>query len=126
MEIGDVRAPDIARLRQRLGALNLLRGPLRSLDIDSGSGGVTVGVPQELDASFDVDAGSGGIQISVPHQVERRESGHVRGRFGAGHGHIHIESGSGSVRIVPRSTSSYLLPGTGGGGVGALLRYGIA
>jgi hypothetical protein len=123
LTIGDTRAPDL-RLDSGSGTvkLDLLPGPLRSLEVDSGSGGVTIGVPRDLDATFDIDSGSGGVRIDVPHAVESRDREHLRGRFGEGRGQIHIDGGSGSVRIVPHDA-----PHSGQeSSLGSFLRFSFA
>jgi lia operon protein LiaG len=73
------------------------------LDIDSGSGGVTVWIPATLGARVDIEAGSGGIDLGVPVSVTRMENDHVTGTIGDGQGTIHIEAGSGGVHLKKRS-----------------------
>lgn len=75
---------------------------IRMLDIDSGSGGVTVWIPATLGAKVDIDAGSGGIDMGVPVSVTRWESDHVVGTIGDGAGTIRIDAGSGGVRFKKR------------------------
>ena len=75
---------------------------IRMLDIDSGSGGVTVWIPESLGAKVDIDAGSGGIDMGVPVSVTRWESDHVIGTIGDGNGSIRIDAGSGGVRLKKR------------------------
>jgi len=70
--------------------------------IDTGSGGVTVRVPRDLNANVEIDTGSGGINIDVPIDYQRRERDYIRGTIGRGNGRIYIDTGSGSVRIHPR------------------------
>lgn len=76
---------------------------IRMLDIDSGSGGVTVWIPATLGAKVEIDAGSGGIDIGVPVSVTRWERDHVVGTIGDGAGTIRIDAGSGGVRLKKRS-----------------------
>jgi len=80
-------------------ALELL-SPIDRLDIDSGSGGVTVRLPASQGAEIDIETGSGGIESDFAVQTTRIERNHVRGRFGDGRGNIKIEAGSGSVRLI--------------------------
>lgn len=72
------------------------------LRIDTGSGGVRLGVPENLGASLVVDTGSGGITIDAAHTVTRREHNFLSGQLGDGKGSIEIDTGSGGVRIVRR------------------------
>ncbi|HEX2778832.1 MAG TPA: DUF4097 family beta strand repeat-containing protein [Gemmatimonadaceae bacterium] len=75
---------------------------IRLLDIDSGSGGVTIWIPATLGAKVDIDAGSGGIDVGVPINVTRWESDRVVGTIGDGQGTIRIDAGSGGIRIKKR------------------------
>lgn len=75
---------------------------IRLLDIDSGSGGVTIWIPATLGARVDIDAGSGGIDVGVPINVTRWESDRVVGTIGDGQGTIRIDAGSGGIRIKKR------------------------
>jgi hypothetical protein len=72
------------------------------IDIDSGSGGVTIWIPASFGAKVDIDAGSGGINMDVPVQVTRWDSDHLIGTIGDGQGTIKIDAGSGGVRFKKR------------------------
>jgi lia operon protein LiaG len=99
----NVTATDI-KLDCGSGSTDLdLASDIRLLDIDSGSGGVTVWIPATLGAKVDIDAGSGGIDMGVPVSVTRWESDHVVGTIGDGQGTIRIDAGSGGVRLKKRS-----------------------
>ena len=89
---------------------------MESVDIDTGSGGITLVIPAKLGAEFDVETGSGGIRIDVPHQAFEIERDHVRARIGDGRRSIRIDSGSGGVRLLPRGAS---------GGPGARVGFGV-
>lgn len=73
------------------------------LDIDSGSGSVTLWIPSMLGAKVDIDADSGGIDMGIPVSVTRWESDHVVGTIGDGQGTIRIDAGSGGVHLKKRS-----------------------
>jgi len=79
-----------------------LASDIRLLDIDAGSGGVTVWIPATLGAKVDIEAGSGGIDLGVPVTVSRWDSDHVVGTIGDGQGTIRIDAGSGGVRLKKR------------------------
>lgn len=79
-----------------------LASDIRLLDIDAGSGAVTVWIPSTLGAKVDIETGSGGIDLGVPVTVSRWDSDHVVGTIGDGEGTIRIEAGSGGVRLKKR------------------------
>ncbi len=76
-----------------------LRNSPRSVNIESGSGGVLLGVPGSLSADIDIETGSGGIETDFMLRTNRVERNHVRGVIGDGAGRIRIETGSGSVKL---------------------------
>jgi DUF4097 and DUF4098 domain-containing protein YvlB len=76
-----------------------LRADVESLRIDSGSGGVTLGIPESLGAAIRIDTGSGGIDTDIPIQVRKAERNYLNGSIGDGKGEIIIETGSGGVKI---------------------------
>lgn len=78
--------------------LELLSSP-RSVNAETGSGGVTLVLPATLDAELDISTGSGGIDSDFPVQVSRMERHRLRGTVGKGTGRIRVETGSGGVRI---------------------------
>ena len=76
-----------------------LTGDISQLDIDTGSGSVTIEAPPTLGASLHIETGSGDIASDFPLRVTRRESDTLLATVGDGHGHIVIDTGSGDVRI---------------------------
>jgi hypothetical protein len=76
-----------------------LRNSPRYLDVNAGSGGVTISLPAIVNAEIDISTGSGGIDSDFPVEVNRMERHHLRGKVGDGSGRFRIESGSGSVRL---------------------------
>ena len=71
----------------------------KSMDVESGSGSVTLTLPAMLDAEFDISTGSGGIDSDFAVQVNRYERHRMRGVVGKGGGRIRVDTGSGGVRI---------------------------
>ncbi len=69
------------------------------VNIDTGSGGVTLMVPATLGALLEVDTGSGGITVDVPIEYQKKSRSYVLGTIGDGEGKIIIDTGSGRVRI---------------------------
>lgn len=94
-----VSAPDVS-LDTGSGSVEvLLTSDVEQLTIDSGSGGITLGVPEALGAMLSVESGSGGVDFDFPVTVTRRSRGRLTGQIGDGRGRIDIETGSGSVRL---------------------------
>jgi len=75
-----------------------------SLDVDTGSGGVTLTLPANYGATVDVETGSGGIDVDFPVEARRFGSDHLTGRIGDGRGTLKVDTGSGSVRILRRAS----------------------
>ena len=94
-----VRADEIS-LDSGSGDVDLaLTGDVRTLDVESGSGSVTLRVPATLGATVEVDAGSGGVESDLPMTVTRRSRSELTGQIGDGKGRIRIEAGSGTVSL---------------------------
>jgi hypothetical protein len=91
---------DRATLETGSGSMRveLLNSPA-SLTVESGSGGITLMLPANLDAELDIETSSGGIDSDFPVQVNRVERNHLRGIIGKGTGRIRVDTGSGGVRL---------------------------
>ena len=100
ISIAGLRAKTI-RLDSGSGDVDLgLAGDVERLDVDSGSGGVTLRIPATMGAALEVDAGSGGVKTEIPIAVTQYDSDRLVGKLGDGRGTIRIDSGSGEVRLV--------------------------
>jgi lia operon protein LiaG len=105
---GSIRLRGVRAFDQRLdsgsGEVDVaLVGDVRSMVIDTGSGGVTLRVPPSLGAELEIDTGSGGIDADMPITVHRQSRDHLSGRLGDGQGRIRIDTGSGGVRLLRAS-----------------------
>ena len=80
-----------------------LRGPIRTLDVETGSGDVSITAPASLGAQVEIETSSGGVETDFPLQVTRHASDHLVGQIGDGQGRIAIETGSGEVRLLKSS-----------------------
>ena len=91
---------DRVRLETGSGGVSfeLLNSP-KSLDVEAGSGTVTLTLPANLDAELDIETGSGGIDSDFPVTMNRFERHRLRGTVGKGTGRIRVETGSGGVRL---------------------------
>ena len=101
---GSVRLGQVQSKRIKLdsgsGSVDLdLRSDVDDVRIESGSGGVTLGIPESLGAAIRIDTGSGGIDTDIPIQVKKAERSYLSGTIGDGKGEISIETGSGGVRL---------------------------
>jgi lia operon protein LiaG len=91
---------DRVKLDAGSGSVNLeLVNSPKSVDVETGSGGVTLILPSNLDAELDISTGSGGIDSDFPVQMNRWERRRLRGTIGRGTGRIHVDTGSGGVRL---------------------------
>jgi hypothetical protein len=99
IRVDDTRAPR-TRLEAGSGGIRMgFASPVTALDVNAGSGGVTITLPGAVNAALDISTGSGGIDSDFPVQVNRMERNRLHGQIGDGSGHIRIESGSGSVHL---------------------------
>lgn len=81
--------------------VELSKVPQRS-SFDTGSGGVTLVLPEGAAADLDIDTGSGGISSEFPVTTESFQRRELRGRIGGGGPLIKVSTGSGGVRIQKR------------------------
>jgi lia operon protein LiaG len=70
------------------------------VQVEAGSGGVTLRLPASLGAQVDISTGSGGIDSEFDVKVQRMERHALRGTVGDGRGRVRIEAGSGTVRLL--------------------------
>ena len=83
------------------GSIELtLRADVEQVELDSGSGSVTLGVPEGLGAELEIDTGSGEIEFAFPVQARLLENDHFEGLLGDGRGRITIDTSSGDVRVI--------------------------
>ena len=72
------------------------------VEIDSGSGSVTLTMPSASGATLEIETSSGDIQSQFEIRTNRIERDSLRGSFGDGKGRIVIDTGSGDVELVKR------------------------
>jgi DUF4097 and DUF4098 domain-containing protein YvlB len=83
--------------------VDIARSP-ESLRIATGSGGVTLTTPRNLDARLDIDCDKRHLDIGFPVEIDRQSDRNLRGRVGSGSGEIEIGTGSGRVELRARSS----------------------
>ena len=76
----------------------LTRSP-ESLRIESGSGGVRLTTPRDLNATIEITCNKRRLDLGVPVVASHVSDDHFEGRAGSGRGLIVIESGSGRVSL---------------------------
>lgn len=81
--------------------VELTKVPQRS-SLDTGSGGVTLVLPEGAAADLDIDTGSGGISSDFPVTADSFQRRELRGRIGGGGPLIKVSTGSGGVRLQKR------------------------
>ncbi len=100
IQLTAVTAPEIA-LETGSGSVGAdLRGAVRQLVVETGSGDISVRAPASLAAEVEMETASGGIETDFPLQITRHSRDHVVGQIGAGTGRVAIETGSGDVRLL--------------------------
>lgn len=77
-----------------------LRTSPLDVNVETGSGDVTLHLTQEVDATVDLDTGSGDLTIDFPLQLIKKSEGNIRGRIGGGKGRISVETGSGDISLT--------------------------
>jgi len=102
---GDIDADGIrtakASLETGSGRVELrLRGDAENVVVESGSGDVTVTVPEGMGAAVHMETGSGEVEASVPLQITRQSRHELKGTIGDGQGRLSMETGSGRVALV--------------------------
>jgi hypothetical protein len=103
----EVTAASAERVRLDTGSGSIrceLTSSPADLNVDTGSGGVTLTLPSNYGATLDVETGSGGIDVDFPVEARRFSSDHLTGKIGDGRGTLRVDTGSGSVRILKRAS----------------------
>jgi lia operon protein LiaG len=77
-----------------------LSGEVWNVNVETGSGDVTLKMPQTLGAEVDIETSSGEIETDFEVAVTRHARDHMTGRIGDGRGKIVIETGSGQIKLV--------------------------
>lgn len=73
-----------------------------SIDIDSGSGNVSMGFPANSGATVDLESSSGDINSDFEIRTNHIERDALRGAFGDGKGTVKVETGSGDITVVKK------------------------
>lgn len=76
-----------------------LTAAVETISVETGSGDVTIRLPDGTGATLDLDTGSGDFTVDLPVQLLKKSEGSLSGRIGDGRGRIHIETGSGDIAL---------------------------
>jgi lia operon protein LiaG len=100
IEVTNLVAPQVA-LETGSGAVSAdVQGELWNVNVQTGSGDVTLKVPSTLGAQVDIETSSGDIETDFAVSVTRHARDHLTGQIGDGRGKIAIETGSGGIKLV--------------------------
>jgi lia operon protein LiaG len=100
IELDGVKAPDVV-LDTGSGSVDVaLLSDVDRLDVDTGSGGVTIHAPANLGAEVELETGSGSFDLDFPVQTRSVRRDYLKGTIGDGKGRIHIDTGSGGISIL--------------------------
>jgi hypothetical protein len=102
---GDVRLDRVTAPRLSLdtgsGTVHVeLTGPLEEMSVSTGSGDVTVRLPDNVGAMVDLDTSSGDFTLDFPLELARKDEGNIRGKLGDGRGRLQIDTGSGDISLI--------------------------
>ena len=106
---GDIRANKLIASQVSLetgsGAVTAdVSGEVWNVDVETGSGDITIRVPPTVGAEVDIETSSGDIETDFEVSVTRHARDHLTGRIGDGRGKIEIETGSGGIKLLRAST----------------------
>ena len=100
IQVTGLVAPQLS-LETGSGAVSAdVQGELWNVNVETGSGDVTLKVPPTVGAQVEIETSSGDIETDFAVQVTRHARDHLTGQIGDGRGKIAIESGSGGIRLV--------------------------
>jgi lia operon protein LiaG len=99
IEVTGLVAPQVA-LETGSGSVSAdVQGEVWNVNVQTGSGDVTLKLPSTLGAEVDIETSSGDIETDFSVSVTRHARDHLTGRIGDGRGKIAIETGSGGIKL---------------------------
>jgi lia operon protein LiaG len=100
IQLAGLTAPQL-KLETGSGAVTAdVSGELWNVNVQTGSGDITLKVPPTIGAEVDIETSSGEIETDFELAVTRHARDHITGRIGDGRGKIAIETGSGEIKLV--------------------------
>jgi lia operon protein LiaG len=99
IEVTGLVAPQVA-LETGSGSIAAdVQGEVWDVNVETGSGDVSLKLPATLGAEVDIETSSGEIETDFAVSVTRHARDHLTGRIGDGRGKIAIETGSGGIKL---------------------------
>jgi lia operon protein LiaG len=100
IQVSGLVAPQVA-LETGSGSVAAdVQGEVWNVNVQTGSGDVTLKLPPALGAEVDIETSSGDIETDFSVSVTRHARDHLTGRIGDGQGKIAIETGSGGIKLL--------------------------
>jgi lia operon protein LiaG len=100
IEVTKLVAPQV-KLNTGSGAVVAdLQGELWNVNVETGSGDVSLKLPPTVGANVDIESSSGDIETDFSVLVTRHARDHLTGTIGDGRGKIAIETGSGGIKLL--------------------------
>ena len=100
IEVTSLTSPQVSLETGSGSVVADLAGEIWNVNVETGSGDITLKVPPTLAAEVDIETSSGDIETDFEVAVTRHARDHMTGRIGEGGGKIDIETGSGGIRLV--------------------------
>jgi DUF4097 and DUF4098 domain-containing protein YvlB len=99
IQVTSLVAPQVS-LETGSGAVSAdVQGEVWNVNVQTGSGDVTLKLPATLGAEVDIETSSGDIETDFAVSVTKHARDHLTGRIGDGRGKIAIETGSGGIKL---------------------------
>ncbi len=100
VKVGGVSAPTCI-LRTGSGDIRVgLTGSPETVRVSTGSGDVTLALPEGMGAKLRASSGSGDINHSLPVTLVRQREGLLEGTLGDGRGTLEVSTGSGDIHLT--------------------------
>jgi lia operon protein LiaG len=98
--LSKVQASDVG-IETGSGEVTLeLQSIVQVLDVETGSGDVSIVAPPATSARLEIETGSGEIESDFPLEVTRSGRHHLVGTIGDGKARVSVATGSGGVRLM--------------------------
>jgi lia operon protein LiaG len=100
IQVTKLLAPQVALNTGSGSVVADLQGELWNVNVETGSGDVSLKLPPTVGANVDIQSSSGDIETDFSVSVTRHARDHLTGTIGDGRGKIAIETGSGGIKLL--------------------------